>query len=86
MSKMKLTEVRRARIVEILKPLGDGVSIFRKAELISRSLGEPCDQSDAMSLLNQFRKPKPRRRRGKTRAEIEQEGFEKMKAQRTDVY
>lgn len=82
--KMMLTAGRRARIIEILKPLGDGVSIDRKADLISRSLGEPCDHGEALSLLSQFRKGKPRR--SKSRAEIEHERFLKMKAQRTDAY
>lgn len=83
--KMMLTAGRRARIIEILRPLGDGVSIDRKADLISRSLGEPCDHGEALSLLSQFRKGKPRRKR-KTWAERNQERFEKMKAQRKDVY
>lgn len=82
--KKKLTLGRRARIVEIVRPLGDGVPLRRKAELVSRGLGEPCSYKQALSLLGQFRgRKKPR---GKTVAEIEHERFEKMKAQRTDVY
>ena len=86
--KLKLTEGRRARIVEILSPLGDGVSIYRKADLVSRGLGEPCTQGEALSLLAQFRKGKKGkyRHRRKSRAEREHERFLKMKAQRKDAY
>lgn len=82
--KKKLTAGRRARIVEILEPLGDGVGIETKARLVARQLGEPCSYKQALSLLSQFRTVK--RAGGKSRAEIEHERFLKMKAQRTDAY
>lgn len=83
--KKNLTLARRQRIAEILKTLGDGVGINVKAEKVANCLGEPCTHGEALSLLSQFREGKPRRKR-KTWAERNQERFEKMKAQRKDVY
>jgi len=82
--KKKLTAGRRARIVEILEPLGDGVSIDVKARKVEKCLGEPCSYKQALSLLSQFRTGK--RPGGKSPAEIEHERFLKMKAQRKDAY
>jgi hypothetical protein len=82
--KKKLTLARRVRIGEILADFGDGVSIDTKAGKVARCLGEPCTFGQALSLLAQFRSGK--KRRGKSRSEIEHERFLRMKAQRTDVY
>lgn len=82
--KKKLTAGRRARIVEILEPLGEGVGIRLKARKIAACLGEPCSYRQGLSLLGQFsRRKKPP---GKTAAQINEERFQQMKALRKDLY
>jgi len=80
-----LTEGRRKRVCEILSRLGEGVSVQVKARAIVREWPVQIELRDAMSLLNQFRKPQRKKRR-KTAAEINQERFERMRAGRPDLY
>jgi len=82
----QLTLGRRARIVEILSTLGDGVGVDVKARKIERCLGEPCSFNQALSLLGQFRAVGSRRKAGKTRAQINEERFQRQKAARPDLY
>lgn len=82
--KMKLTDARRARIGVILSALGAGVGIAVKARLVARQLGEPCEYGEALSLLSQFKRPKVRR--GKSWAQVNEERFQRQKARRPDLY
>ena len=87
--KKKLTLSRRLRIAEILSALGDGVGIDTKARLVQRQLGEPCSFGQALSLLSQLgartRSAGPRRS-SKTRAQINEERFQRHRALRPDLY
>ena len=80
---MLLTLRRRARVAKILASCDWSSGINAKATVVSRQLGEPCTFGQALSLIGQFKRSA---RSSKSDARVNDERFQKMKAQRTDLY
>lgn len=87
-TKIRLTQYQREEIREALAPLGPGVGIDRKADIVSRRLG--VTHSEAKSLLAQCRKTGSTKRKANRRRESWEERndrrFRKISAGRPDLY